>query len=114
MAKVELTNRTFTTTSTETVILNDDTIDIEKVVAMVVDSSTVAAFGYGDTVDNFTGSIKHLDKNTTKTITFYKDVSSVKTKVFEATITNLDIGEFSINVTTCTQNTKVWFLCYGS
>ncbi len=114
MRKVELGSITIVTTGPDLIILNDSTIDIDRVVLMSIESDQEAAFGFGDTVDNFTGSIKHGDKNISESLTFYRNISSVKTKVLELEVTNLDIGEFSINVKTCTTPTKVWFLAEGS
>lgn len=94
-------------------VLSDSTLDIKRVVLFIANSATEASAGYYDSSVTFTGSSAYQDENVTKTITHYRNVSGTKTKVFEAVVTNLDIGEFSINVTTCTQQTALKFVAFG-
>lgn len=113
MAKVEYGSFLVLSTGNKTPILADDTLDIKRVVLWVASSSTETSAGYYDSSVTFTGGSAYNDENMTKVITHYRNIGGVKTKVFEATVTDLDIGEFTINVTTCTQNTIVHILAYG-
>ena len=114
MAKLEQGSSTITSTGNTLIILNDDTIDIQKIVFLISHSSTEVSTGFSDGTVNFTGNVGYGDTNMTKSITHYRNISGVKTKTFEGVISNLDIGEFTLNVTTCTQATQVKFLAYGS
>lgn len=114
MPKVEYGSITVLSTGNKIPILNDDTLDIERVILFVASSSTEASAGYHDSSVDFTGSSAYGDENLTQTITHYRNISGVKTKVFEAVITSLDVGEFTINVTTCTQSTSLKFVAFGS
>ena len=114
MAKLEQGSSTITATGSNLIILNDDTIDIEKMVFMVVNSTTEVSTGFSDGTINFTGNVGYGDTNMTKSITHYRSIGGTKTKTFEAVISLLDVGEFTLNVTTCTQPTQVKFLAYGS
>lgn len=93
--------------------LTDSSLVVQRVVLFISSSATESSAGYHDASVDFTGSAAYQDENTTKTITHYRNIGGVKTKVFEAKITNMDIGEFTINVTTCTQNTSLKFVAFG-
>lgn len=114
MSKVECGASTVVSTGTEIFILNDDTIDIQSVVLFISSSATESSAGFSNLTTTYTGSAAYWDENTTKTITHYRNVSGVKTKVFEAVVTALDVGEFTLSVTTCTQTTQVKYVAYGS
>lgn len=114
MAKLEQGSSTIVSTGNKILVLNDDTIDIEKLVFLVSNSSTEVSTGFSDGTVNFTGNVGYGDTNMTKSITHYRNISGVKTKTFEGVVTLLDVGEFTINVTTCTQSTQLKFLAYGS
>lgn len=101
-------------TGNKTPILEDYTLDIQAVALLIASSATESAVGFYDGTKQFTGSSAYKDSSTTRSITHYRNIGGVKTKVFEGTVTNLDIGEFTINVTTCTQNTALRFVAYGS
>lgn len=114
MAKIEQGSSTVVSTGSKTIVLNDFTLSIAKVVFLVSNSSTEVSTGFSDGTVNFTANVGYGDTNMTKSITHYRNISGVKTKTFEAVVTLLDVGEFTINVTTCTQNTQVRFTAYGS
>lgn len=114
MPKVEYGSISILSTGNKTPILNDSTLDIERVVVWVASSSTESSAGYSDGTVTFTGSQAYGDENQTKTITHYRNISGTKTKVFEGVITVLDTGEFTINVSTCTQTTLLQFVAFGS
>lgn len=115
MSKVE-TNYVIVTSANNPVIvvLNDDTLDISKLVLFISSSSTESAAGFYDSSATFTGSSAYNDANTSHVITHYRNISGTKTKVFEATVNYLDIGEFSLNVTTCTQATTLRYVAFES
>jgi hypothetical protein len=114
MAKIERSSITITSTGGDTIVLNDYTLSIEKIVFLVNTSSTEISTGFSDGTVNFTSNIQYGDTNMAKSITHYRNISGVKTKTFEAVVTMLDIGEFRINTTTCTQSTQIKFTAYGS
>lgn len=114
MSKVEYGQITVNSTGNEIPILDDSTLNIERVVLFVSNSSSEVSAGYYDSSVKFTGSSAYQDSNTTKTLTHYRNIGGVKTKVFEATVTYLDIGEFGISVTTCTAQTSLKFVAFGS
>lgn len=114
MAKIELGSTTITSTGNNIIILNDDTLSIEKIVFLIANSSTEVSTGFSDGVVNFTSNVGYGDTSMTKSITHYRNIGGTKTKTFEAVVTNLDIGEFTLNVTTCTQATQVRLTAYGS
>lgn len=93
-------------------VLDDDTLVVNKVVLFLANSSSVVSAGYGDGTSKFTGGSAYGDENTTKLITHYRNISGVKTKVFEADLTALATGEFYINVTTCTAACWLHFLAF--
>lgn len=114
MSKVEYGQITINSTGYKAPILDDDTLEIEKLVAFVSSSSTEASAGFYDSTAQFTGSSAYQDSNSSKLITHYRNIGGVKTKVFEAVVVSLDTGEFTINVTTCTQSTSFKFVVFGS
>lgn len=114
MSKVEYGSIAVLSTGNKIPILNDSTLDVERIVFWIANSSTENSAGYYDSSVTFTGSARYGDENLTKAITHYRNISGTKTKTFEATVTNLDTGEFTINVTTCTQTTTLHFVVFGS
>lgn len=114
MSKVEYGSITVLSTGNKIPILNDDTLSIERVVLFVANTTGETSAGYYDSSVTFTGSSAYGDENLTKTITHYRNISGTKTKVFEALVTNLDVGEFTINVTTWTESTSLKFVVFGS
>lgn len=114
MAKVEYGSITVTGTGNDIIVLNDSTLDVQKVVLFVASSSTEASAGFSDGTIKFTGGSAYGDENDTKTLTHYRNVSGTKTKVFETDVTNMDVGEFTINTTTCTQITTLRLVAYGT
>lgn len=114
MSKVEEGSITVSSTGNKVPILNDSSIVVERVVLYITSSSTEGAAGYHDGTVNFTGSSAYHDENYANTITHYRNIGGTKTKVFEGIITNLDTGEFTVNVTTCTQSTLLRFVAFGS
>lgn len=114
MSKIEQGASTIVSTGSKTFVLNDFSLSVEKVVFLIVNSSTEVSTGFSDGTVNFTGSVTYGDTSMTKSITHYRNISGTKTKTFEAVVTLLDVGEFTINVTTCTQSTQVKFVAYGS
>lgn len=114
MAKVEQTSITITSTGSDTIVLEDYTLAIEKIIFAVSNSATSLSTGFSDGNSNFTGNVLYGDVSTTKSIIHYRNISGVKTKTFEAVVTNLDIGEFSISTTVCTQPTQLELTVYGS
>lgn len=113
MTKIEQSSITITSAGGDTIVLNDYTLDISKIVFLVTTSASEISTGFSDGTVNFTSNIQYGDTNMTKSITHYRNISGVKTKTFEAAVTLLDIGEFSINTTTCTQPTQIKFTAYG-
>lgn len=114
MAKLEQGSSTITSTGNKIIILNDDTLSVEKVVFLIAHSSTEVSTGFSDGTVNFTSNVGYGDTSMTKSITHYRNISGVKTKTFEAVVTLLDIGEITLNVTTCTQSTLLRLTAYGS
>lgn len=114
MAKVEYGSITVGSTGNKVPILSDSSLVVERVVLFIASSSTETSAGYYDGTVTFTGSAAYGDENDTKTITHYRNIGGTKTKVFEGVVTSLDTGEFTINVTTCTQSTSLKFVVFGS
>lgn len=114
MSKVEYGSTTLISTGSPIIVLNDYTLDIDKLVLFVSSSATEATAGFYDGTVTFTGGSAYGDENATKTITHYRNIGGTKTKVFECTVSNLDVGEFTLSVTTCTQNTQVKFVAFES
>jgi hypothetical protein len=114
MAKVEYGSITVNSTGNKIPILSDTTLVVERVVLFIASSSSETSAGYYDTSATFTGGSAYGDENDTKTITHYRNVGGVKTKVFEGIVTNLDTGEFTVNVSTLTQSTSLKFVVFGS
>ena len=114
MSKVEYGSITVLSTGNKIPVLADSSLAVERVVLFIANSSTEVSAGYFDSSCTFTGSSKYADENLSNTITHYRDVGGVKTKVFEATVTSLNTGYFIINVTTCTQTTSLKMVVFGS
>lgn len=112
MPKVEYGSILVLSTGNKTPVLSDSSLVVNRVAAWVSSSATESTGGYSDTVKTFTGSSAYGDENTSKLISHYRNIGGVKTKVFECTLSGLDTGEFTINVTTCTQNTVFRFAAY--
>jgi len=79
----------------------------------VASSSTETSAGYYDGTATFTGSYAYQDENLTNSITHYRNIGVTKTKVLEGTVTNLDTGEFIINISTLTASTVLNFVVFG-
>ncbi len=117
MSKIEQGSSTIVSTGNKTFVLNDYNLSISKVVFLVTNSATEVSTGFSDGTVNFTGNVTYGDTNMTQSITHYRNIGGVKTKTFEAVVTTGGlsvVGEFTINVTTCTQSTQVRFVAYGS
>lgn len=114
MTKVEYGSITIGSTGNKIPVLDDDTLVVERVVLFIASSSTETSAGYYDTSVTFTGGSAYLDENSSNTITHYRNISGIKTKVFEGIVTNLDTGEFTVNVTIVTQSTSLKFVVFGS
>jgi hypothetical protein len=113
MPKVEYNSVLITSTGPDIPVLDDSTLDIDRLVFWIVTSDGTSAGGYYDnTSKKFTGSSTYGDENSTKSLTHYRNVSGTKTKVFEMNVTALDVGEFSINTTTITANTVLHYVAY--
>lgn len=100
MAKVECNSILVTSTGGKTPVLDDFTLDIDRLVLFAVFSDGTVAAGYYDASKKFTGSSTYKDENVNYPLTHYRNISGIKTKVCEISVTNLDVGEFSINVST--------------
>lgn len=117
MAKKETVSLTINSTGNKTFVLADSTLQVEKVVLCVSDSSSVASFGYGDETTNFTGGTAYGDENDTYSITHYRNVSGTKTKIIEGVIPSNSfntVGEFVLNVSTLATPVQVKGIVYGS
>lgn len=114
MAKVEIGSSTVTATGPTIIILNDGTLNITDVVLFVGNSTSEIAVGHSDGTTTFTGSYAYLDANFTKTLTYYRNIGGTKTKVFETVVTDLDVGEFTINTTTLPSSLQIKFVAYGN
>lgn len=114
MAKVEYGSALITGTGNTTFVLNDSTLNVSRIVLFVSSSATESSAGYYDSSVIFTGSSAYADENLTKAITHYRNIGGVKTKVLEGTIGLLDIGEFTVNVTTLSTPTILRFVAFGS
>lgn len=114
MPKVEYGSAGFAGTGNSIIILNDSTLDIDKIVFFISSSATESSAGFYDSSSIFTGGSAYGDENSAKAITHYRNIGGVKTKTFEATVNYLDVGEFSINVTTCTEYTILRSVAYES
>ena len=114
MAKIEQGSITITGTGNNILVLNDSSLVVQKLVFLIVHSTTEVSTGFSDGTINFTGNVGYGDTNMTKSITHYRNISGTKTKTFEGVVSNLDTGEFTLNVTTCTQSTQLKFIAYGS
>jgi len=114
MSKVEYGQITVLSTGNKLPILSDSTLSVERVVLFMTNTTGEVAAGYYDSSATFTGSSAYQDENTTKALTYYRNVSGVKTKIFECTVTSLSVGEFTINVTTCVGSNSLKFVAFGS
>lgn len=115
MPKVEYGSFTIVSNGTNTIFLNDDTINIQSIVLFIADSSNEVSAGVFDGTNTYTGSSAYSDENYTKTLTHYRNISGVKTKIIETVVTNIsDVGEFSTNTTTLTSSKQIRFVVFGS
>lgn len=114
MAKVEYGSTLLTSTGNNIIVLNDSSLAVSRIAYWATFSDGTSAAGYYDSSVTFTGSSTYADENLTKSMTHYRNISGVKTKVFEFTTTLLDTGEFTINVSTLSANTMLRFIAYGS
>lgn len=112
MTKVEYGSITVGSTGNKIPVLSDSSLVVDRVVLFISSSSTESAAGYYDLSATFTGSSAYADENLTKTITHYRNIAGVKTKVFEGLVTALATGQFTVNVTTCTQVTSLKFVAF--
>ena len=99
MPKVEYISITIASTGTDIVILNDSTLNIDDIILSVATASGELSSGYSDGVSTYSFSSTYGDTSTTKTVLHYRNIGGTKTKVFETVITDLDLGEFTINTT---------------
>lgn len=115
MSKVESSSFAVTTTGGDTILLNDDTINISKLILFVATSSTETSVGFHDSSTDFTGSSAYSEANTTKPLTHWRNISGTKTKMIECTVTSTGtVGEFSINTSTLVSATIVHYVAFGS
>lgn len=117
MSKVEYGSATITSTGSKTFVLADDTLQVEKVVLFVTDSSTVGSAGFGDQTINFAGGSAYNDETNTKALQHYRNVSGTKTLIIEGTIpptSFVNAGEFVLAVTTVAASIQVKFVVFGS
>lgn len=115
MSKVEYNSFAVTTTGGDTILLNDDTINISKLILFVPTSSTETSVGFHDSGSNFTGSTAYTESNTTKPLTHWRNIGGTKTKMIECSVTSLaNTGEFSINTSTLVSPIVVHFVAFGS
>jgi len=114
MSKVEYGSFAVTSTGGDTPVLNDSSLNVEKVILFIPTSSSETSVGFHDSTANFTGSTAYSEENTLKSLTHWRNIGGTKTKVFECTVTNMDVGEFSINTTTLSGTTVLHFVAFGS
>lgn len=115
MSKIEYGSFSVLSTGNKLPILNDSTLKVERVILFIAESNGETSTGYHDLSVDFTAGVAYGDKNTTNTLTHYRNISGVKTKVFEAKVTNMDTGEFTVNVSTITESPKsLRFIAFGS
>lgn len=112
MSKAEYKRVFVLSTGNKTYILDDDTLTPDMAVLAVVTALDEVTAGFSDVTDTFNGSSKYQDENFTHTVTHYRNISGVKTKTFEATVTGFAAGEIYVNVTTCTENTYLMYTVF--
>lgn len=114
MSKVEYGSFAVTGAGGDTPILDDFTLNVQKVILFIPTSATETSVGFHDSSSDFTGSTAYSEENNTKSLTHWRNIGGTKTKVFECMVTNMDVGEFSINTTTWSSTTVVHFVVFGS
>lgn len=117
MPKIERGQFTRTHTGSTTVILNDDTINIEKIVFTIVSTTTEKSSGFSDSTINFTANDNYNEVSLANSIHHYRNISGVKTKTFEGKVPSggfSSTGEFQFDTNVITQNTTIGFVVYGN
>lgn len=116
MAKVEYGSSTITSSGLNGFTLADSTLQPQRVVFWVTDSSTASSAGFSDLTNKFTANTTYGDVSTSKALTHYRNVSGTKTKIIEFDLpsTSFDYaGEFYINITTLVGTPKLYFAVHG-
>lgn len=114
MSKVEFKRVLVLSTGNKIYVLDDTSLVPEQAVLFVATAADETSAGYSDLIDTFTGSSKYGDENSSYTVTHYRTIGGVKTKTFEAVVTGFDTGEIYVNVSTCTENTYLNYVVFGS
>ncbi len=117
MAKIENGSFTKTNTLPTTVILNDGSLAIEKIVFTVVSSATEKSSGFSDGTINFTSNDNYGDTSLSNSIHHFRNISGTKTKTFQGVVPSGGLsstGEFVFNTSVLTQNTTINFTVYGN
>jgi hypothetical protein len=116
MAKVERGAITVVSSGSKTYVLNDDTLIPTNIsFSISTNSNSERSVGNYNGLINYSGNIgTYSDVSATKSICHYRNISGVKTKIAEATVTGFDEGEFYMNFTTLTENTSINFVVHGN
>lgn len=116
MAKVVRGTTTVVSTGNKMTGLSDVTIVPEYIVMSVTtNNGGERSVGGSNGVIQYSGnSGAFTDSSASKSICHYRDVSGVKTKTIEGTITGFSTGIINWNFTTLTENTSISFTVYGS
>lgn len=114
MSKVEYGSFAVTSTGGDTPVLDDFTLNVQKVILFIPSSASETSVGFHDSSSDFTGSSAYNEENYAHSLTHWRNIGGTKTKVFECMVTNMDVGEFSINTTTLSSTTIVHFVAFGS
>lgn len=105
---------TIVSTGGDTILLDDSSLIIDEVFFSVELPDDNGSVGFSDGTNNYTYNPLYNDSSTSKSLQHFKNISSVKTKTLSLTLTDKSYpGEFSINVDTRTENTKIYFLVKG-
>lgn len=116
MSKVERGTVTIVATGNRTVYLSDFTLVPEYVsLSVTTNNGNERSLGGSNGIINFSGcSGTYTDVSTTKSIMHYRNVSGIKTKTIEGTVTAMGTGYITFNFTTWTENTTLTLTVYGN
>lgn len=115
--KFEVGSHTVTSTGNQTIILNDDTIDITDVFFSIEDADDAGSCGWTDITTKYCRNIPYNDVTTSYAMRHYKNVGGTKTLILSLVVTATGFsttGEFEINVDTKVGNPKLFFLVKGT
>jgi hypothetical protein len=104
-------------TGTKTILLNDDTINIDEVFFSTEEPDDNASVGWSNITSNYTRNPLYNDSSTSYALRHYKNVGGVKTLILSINIPSTgfdEAGELTMTINTVVGTPKLYFLVKGT